>query len=573
MQFIESRLEPNTKKFLVEEMEDYIDKDLEVKIEVFDKFLCLSKEDTEFNDLDDRIASSLNEWAQDKITSNELLKDLSVTEQFIKSIIYLVDKTYFDKIMSTNEAFKNAIIYIGLTKLNNYGNLNLTLNSRQIAEGKTLEDVHRPPQLYWARAYTFRNEDAHACKKYTHSKCLAQIFSILYVLIESAWKFRKNIESLYFENVIFNGINKNEYYDKIIKEYENNNFEKSFVIMNSSKVDSMKVLFPFDKEEEEDKLITCLNIIDTMTEGNNYVKIIGEAGLGKSRVMKQLQYNDAKQKKTFPVYVELKELSDFKISINELISEKSGLDQKSCSILMEKGGMNLYLDGVNEILCSDKMKRVVCSKIDELASKYPKTKILVSDRESSQVSISMDIPTFLLCKLDEPMIQEFVYKNSNSMEIANKIIAILEESKYLYKIVQTPFLLKTFIYLVQSGGYQTSITNENQLIHVFVKNLIYREAREKKEIRADKIEMLLTYLFIDENPKNEERLSFSKHGILATFRKCKEYYGFEIDTDEILEIIVQMGFLERIQGDEFYAFANEFYEVYFASKAKRWELE
>jgi hypothetical protein len=254
-------------------------------------------------------------------------------------------------------------------------------------------------------------------------------------------------------------------------------------------------------------------------------------------------------------------------------AEKAGLDEKACSLLMTSGGMSLYLDGVNEILCSDKNKRIVCSQIDELAAKYPKTKILVSDRESSQVSIRMDIPTFLICKLDETMIHEFIHKNSKSKDCEDKINNALKENNYLYNIVKTPFMLETFIGLVEHRGYKKGITNENQLIEVFVKSLIYREANEKKEIRADKIEMLLTYLFVEQKTSEDGRISFTKPGILARFRKCKEHYGFEIDTDEILEIIVQMGFLEKVQGDERYTFANEFYEDYFFNKALLWVEE
>ena len=92
----------------------------------------------------------------------------------------------------------------------------------------------------------------------------------------------------------------------------------------------------------------------------------------------------------------------------------------------------------------------------------------------------------------------------------------------------------------------------------------------KKEMRAGKIEMLLTYLFVEHNNLEDGRTSFTKPGVLSRFRKCKEHYGFEIDTDEILEIIVQMGLLERIQGSENYRFANEFYENYFFSKALLW---
>lgn len=574
MEFIESRLTASTKMRLVDELEDVIPKDRMNKIELFDKFLCLSKEGTEFDALNDRISDTLNSWAEDEISPKDLLSSLSLTEQYIKSIIFMVNRQAFDEIMNQNESFKNAIVFIDMVKRRPNGSLDFKLAPWEEKANKTLEEKFKddPVQLHWAIAYQFRNEDAHSCRKYNSNKCLTQVFSILFVLLESTWKYKLQIEALYTEHIIFNGINKKEYYKKIIREYENKNCQKTFVLTNSSKFDSMNSWFNFGKDEEEDesKLESCLNIMSMMNKNCNYIKLIGEAGLGKSRVMKHLQYIDAKEGKIYPVYVELKELSDYKLSIMQVIAEKAELDENACMLLMTNGGMNLYLDGVNEILCSDKNKRSVCSQIDELSVKFPKTKILISDRESSQVSIRMDIPTYLLCKLDEPMIHEFIHKNSSSKEIKEKVVGVLEENKYLYNIVQTPFMLETFIGLVERGGYKRGITNANQLITVFIKSLIFREAYQKKEVRADKIEMLLTYLFVEQKVSKEKRISFTKTGILTRFRKCKEYYGFEIDTDEILEIIVQMGILEKLQGDERYTFANEFYEYYFFNQAFLW---
>lgn len=578
MEFVESRLTAAAKELLYDELENYIFKDRKGKIDLFDKFLCLSKEETQFDGLNDIISSTLNAWAEGEVSTQDVLKSLSVTEQYIKSIIYMVNRQVYDEIMSKNESFKNAIIFIGMTKLKEpYGNLDLKLTSWEERSNMTLEEKYKdsPTQLHWAIAYAFRNEDAHSCRKYGISKSLSQILSILFVLIESTWKYKSRIEALYTEHTIFNGINKKDYYSRIIKEYESKNCQKTFVLMNGSKVDPLSSLFSFDKDEEEEacNLETCLDIMKMVNEDSNYIKLIGEAGLGKSRVMKHLQYNDAKEGIAFPVYVELKELSDFKSSIMELIAEKAGLDDKACVLLMKSGGMRLYLDGVNEMLCSDKNKRILCSQIDELAVKYPKTIILVSDRECSQVSVRMDIPTFLICKLDKDMINEFIHKNSESKEYEDRAYKVLEENNYLYNIVKTPFMLGTFIGLVEHGGYKKRITNESQLIEVFVKSLIYREAYEKKEVRADKIEMLLTYLLVGQKSLEDRRFSCGKEVVLARFRKCKEYYGFEIDTDEIFEIIVQMGFLEKVQGDERYTFTNEFYENYFFNKAFSWVEE
>ena len=60
MGFIESRLKDNTKKMLVEELEENIPKDRKEKIILFDSFLCIPKDEEEFGGLNDRISDSLN---------------------------------------------------------------------------------------------------------------------------------------------------------------------------------------------------------------------------------------------------------------------------------------------------------------------------------------------------------------------------------------------------------------------------------------------------------------------------------------------------------------------------------
>lgn len=577
MEFIKSRLSGEVKKFLDNELNENIHRDRKEKIDLFDKFLCLSKDGSGFEVLNDTITNALELMAREEIKAMDLLNKMSITEQYIKSLIFLVSPNDFQEIMKSRESFKDAIIFIGQTKLNKYGNLDLALsewdkNAYKTLENKFSQPKYSPSQLHWARAYQFRNEDAHLCKNYTTKKCYSYVYSIIYVLLESTWKYKTEIERLYSNEVIFEGINKKNYYNEIINEYESKNYEKTFVVMNSSKVDTASAWFSFTKDDEDENNNESLSdsIINIMEMKDNYIKLIGEAGLGKSRAMKQLQYNDAKIGRVFPIYIELKYLSDNSISLMSLIAEKSGLDVDACSLLMKRGGVHLYLDGVNEILCSDKNKRAVCSEIDDLANKYPKTKILVSDRESSQVTVRVDIPTYLLCKLDEPMIHEFISKNSLSKEYEERILGVLEKNKFIYDIVQTPFLLECFIKLIERGEYKRGITNENQLIEVFVKNLIYRELSAKKEVRADKIEMLLTYLFVGTPSLKDGRAYFSKPGILSRFTKCKVEYGFEVDTYEILEIIVQMGLLEKIQSEECYIFANEFYENYFLNKALLW---
>lgn len=576
MNIIKTKIDYNSIEYIKNEFNDCVEENLEEKIDLLDKFLCLDKDGSCYEGLNDKLVNTIKALSSDEITPLKALREFSITEQFVKSLIYLVDKKKYEDIIANNEAFKNSIIYIDLIRLNKNNNLDLKLTNRDKEYYNSIEDKFRYPkypknQIHWARAYELRNEEAHACKKYSTKEVYTYLGSILHVLLESLWKFRDDIERIYYNNIIFGNIKIDEYYNKIIKQYEDKNLNNTFVVMNKTKVDHKNSWFASSIEEEDDEGDNeDESILDIMNTEENYIKLMGEAGIGKTRVLKQLQYIDAKNRKYFPIYVQLKHLSDTNISLMELIYEESGLDKEACKELLRRGGVHLYLDGVNEILCSDKVKRILCSQIDNLANNYPKAKILVSDRESSQVTVSFDIPTYLLCKLDKYMINEFIKINSKTIENEQATKSILERNLYIYDIVKTPFLLECFMDVITRGYFNEDITNENQLIKVFIQQLIYREASEKKEIRADKIEMLLTHLFANEYKTVNNRVRFKKPNLLKNFNECAETFGFGVDTLEVLELIVQMGLLEYIKNDNSYVFPNEFYENYFYNEAIEW---
>lgn len=573
MKFVESKLNNNTKTFLEDELKATITSNLKKKIEMFDKYLCISKDGTDYDNLDDTISNALNNWA-DGESSKEVLNHLKITEEYLKSLVNLFNPADYERIMSEASSFRELIIFLGMTKLKRTGNLDLILYESEIERGMTLEEKYKNDsnQYHWAVGYTFRNEYSHTHKKYGYKETINYIYSVLYVLLETTWKYGPKIERMYTDKLIFDGINKNGYFNKVTEVYEKKNLQNTFVVMSIINEDSKKteLVNKVDEEDEENvektNLIPSLDIMKVADHHKNYRKLIGEAGLGKSRLMRYLQYKDAKEREMFPVYVELKELSDLQLTTKELIAIKAGLNEEACDLLMQIGGMSLYLDGINEILCSDNDKRIICGQISDLAKEYPKTKILVTDRENSYITVK-GIPTYLLVKLDETLVHEFISKNARDEETKEKIYKILGEEKYLYDIVKTPFMLEAFISLVENNEYTSDITNESKLSGKFVECLIRRESEEKLEGRASKIKFLLAHLFI-KNGKCDDKISvFTENQILFQFKRCMEFYSFQVDSVEILELIVQMGILVKSQ-DEKYSFANEFYKDHFRHQGR-----
>jgi len=581
MGFVKNILDNETKKFLKEELEGTILKGLDKKIEVFDKFLSISKDGTDYSDLNRTLSEALKAWHKVNFPKDALIS-LNKTEQFLRSLVYIVDKSKYDEIIGKGQEFSNIIKYIGLTKLKKSGGLDLYLYPDEEKQGLTLDKKYKDDinQYHWAMAYSFRNVDAHTERRISQREAINTINSVLYVMLESTWKYKNVIEKLYIDELVFDGTNKDDHFNKIITSIEKNSMHESFVEMILRDESYFESINFIQKEESNDNkingvakgFISSLDILNNKPSNENLIKITGQAGLGKTRLMRQLQYKDAKNKRIFPVYIELKELSNPEITIIQLISKYSGLDIDACSSLMKNGGMVLYLDGLNEILSSEKHKRIVCSNIDELALKYPKSNFIVSDRINSYITVKKGVPEYCLIELDDKLILEFVSKNAVSPELENRVLKVIQENN-LHDAVRTPFMLEALISLVENNNYRVGIKDEATLRANFVESLIKREAEDKLEGRADKIKILLSHIFIKDGEFNDSLSIFSTTQILARFRKCMDYFGFSVDTVEILELIVQMGILIKLSSGQEYAFANEVFREHFKDQAINIVLE
>jgi len=116
MNFVDSRLTEDTKNFLENELENIVEQNLRKKIELLDKYLCLPQEGIEYKGLSDRITRALNDFANGE-SPLDILNDLAITEQHLKSLVYKYDRRKYDEIVSFGEVFKNIIIFFGMTRL------------------------------------------------------------------------------------------------------------------------------------------------------------------------------------------------------------------------------------------------------------------------------------------------------------------------------------------------------------------------------------------------------------------------------------------------------------------------
>lgn len=569
------------KLHLYSQLKRIVKNDLKEKILLLEMYLGIPKEDTSYEDLNNRLIAALKSWPnhQTSPSPTELLLQLSVTEQFIKSIIFTVDLNNYKKhIENSSSGFKNAIQLIRDGEINLNKNLDLNFSKKdQSIYGNVYRKFINTDDLNWYNAYSHRNKSAHISEFINIQIAYERIYSILYVILESLWKYKIQIEALYFNNLIFSLKSKHDYFDSIVRKYENENLQSTFVEVSITEdlrgtkregsIDiNEKSNFWEDLSEDTESKFKYFHHTLTSTSSPNYIKIKGQAGLGKSRLMKHMEYLDAVDKKRLPIYVELKSIKTPNTSLLEIIANEAAMSVESCNLLMETEGINLYLDGVNEIMTDDSNKKIICSNIDLLHKQFPNCKIIVSDREGSSITTKRDVPTYIIDSLSPNLIEIFISKNT-TRSYSEEIKIILNENKNLYKVINTPFILITFISLVESDKFNSNLNNKMVLVKTFINELIYRESTLKNEIRADKIKQILPFLFLKEDFSTIEKEYFTRNQITKKFNDAKTYFGFELDTVEVLELITQMGILENNTQHDTYRFSNEHYKEHFQNEA------
>lgn len=435
-----------------------------------------------------------------------------------------------------------------------------------VSDLKSLSDMEYPKKN-WAYAYNARNLSSHEGKitsMFGKAMNYVVVYSTVYIMVVATWKFKDRISGLLKSYEIRGSFDRVKYLNEIISTYENDNNHKTFVVMNSIARNTDRQQGGADEKNNEG--ISVLEIMSTLGEDQNYCKLIGEAGIGKSRLMKHLEYMDAKNNgaKVLPIYVELKNMVDVHSEPINLIAERLGVSTEVCDKILKAYDVHLYLDGVNEMLCHDEVKSHLCRKIDRLAADYPDACILVSDRENSQLTISGDIPTYLLCKLKRDMVKKFVMANSQA-SVWGDVLKIIEDNSEIVDAVSTPLMLLFLIKIVEEGRYDTNIKTEKDIRKCYVEGIINREVKEKGEIRALKIQYFLASLAISDLNENDELTKYPQAAVLRTFKKCADTYGIiNVDMTELLELIKQMGLLKTENADdEIYTFANKQFEEYF----------
>jgi predicted NACHT family NTPase len=331
------------------------------------------------------------------------------------------------------------------------------------------------------------------------------------------------------------------------------------------------------KNRDKIKRVSTANIKDLFKK-TNYITLIGNAGSGKSTIVKYLFINSVETSFKIPIKVELRYLNEYKKSIIDYIYEeiflfhKIGFSQEIVERLLNSNSFVFFFDGYDEI--NSNIKETVTKDIDNFISRYPENYFVITSRPYTNIDSLPLFSNYLVCDLSESEIPAFVKKQiSNSEEeLANKIIkAISNIDRSSYKqFLSNPLLLSMFILTFQSysevpqkrSDFYGQVFDTLYSIHDSVSKLSYVREKLSGLSKENFEEVLSLFSCIS---YFEEKFLFNLDYIETTFNVIKsKKKELSFDNEKLIEDLqVSIGIFNKEGLD--YTFPHRSLQEYFSA--------
>ena len=314
-----------------------------------------------------------------------------------------------------------------------------------------------------------------------------------------------------------------------VKDYLENQFQK-YGYINSPLHGNKKVSFDrayFPIRANYGELSTNFKGLHQIFDEYNFINIIGNAGTGKSYLLRFIFLNSIHEGFKIPVMVELKHLNTFHGTIYDLVFQKIQNNRiKSTRAIikryLERGAFLFLFDGFDEIHPENLRFRI--SDIEEFVDLYPKNSFLITSRPYLGVEHYSRFCNFSISELRDGEILQFIDEKVESESTRKRIHKIIEGRNYseFKDYLKKPSLLSLFILGIEQSNAKRGQKFPNQkkafyssvfigLVSEYDNSLNNDIARKKiTNLSRDDFERILSELsylsFIDGNYPYSESL-------------------------------------------------------------------
>jgi hypothetical protein len=421
-------------------------------------------------------------------------------------------------------------------------------------------------KLYLLKAIILKNEQSHQAPDTSRLKLMGNLHSTLIAELWIIEFFKKELTNA-IRIVNLRTRDFGSYIDSEIEKYKKQS--SKFVSLNLKELTSVA-------GNPGRSILTETLITDQVRR----IRILGQGGSGKTTTLEHLFYKDAlnwqinKATSKLPVIVSLASLSIGE-SIIESISKKINTEQSYTEDLLGTNDINLFLDGVNEIINNRESKQIKLQEIGSLIDDYPELSIVISDRYEfdSYQNNMFNVPTYLIQKLSEDQIQEFVEKYCyGSNELSEKVMSTLKSKTGIQALFLRPLVLTRAIEIIKTDNDLPD--KEGQIIEKFVDTLLRREKDEKKDplLNINHFKLLLAFvannIWVNNDKSNVPIHEFSFNKLLVN---AADKFGLEkSNAGYIMRIGYELEILSK--NDEHLQFYHQSYMEFFVKHYLKYEL-
>ena len=532
---------------------------INTSVELFCNVLKIAENDVKIENISKNIEDAYNAIKEGDDGPSLLL--LNRFEQFMKAIYYIIDPEYFSKKGATI-TLNDCIVKTKLIPKNIFNNIKFSDKNARLDindPNHPINDVDMEKSDYYPYmvAYWLRNDVCHHSSKISPKDYHKYYECILTTYFDVCNKFA-NLIVTFSMNIL-------KYPESILKEYDNKGYNYIKTLQNLTANTDI-----CNKYGVKD-----VDFIKLYNQNEfKIVKIIGYAGMGKSSILKYIQYNEMKkyinEKNTrkIPVIIPLILVDNINITVEDLVSEVLKIDIETAKTMIKENRLNLYFDGVNEIRITDKIeKSEFLKRLEEFINSYgKKNHVIVTDRDDNAISICNKetiYPKFIMQEFKDVEITEYVNNNcinDYKKEVLNIIKDLKDNNSTYYLKLKKPFYIYQFInyYMINKSIPESSagITRE------YIKCLVDREEKEKKDLNARYIIGALKYVakYKYVNPGNNN-ISVDENDLFMILNEYKQIILDDKDAyrvKDFTDLMIKMGLLKKDVFDK-YSFADDSY--------------
>ncbi len=534
---------------------DFVVEDVPRKIFCLEQALKLSEHIERLSGLKESIVNQIEYMAKNKKVDS--IEEFEKTAQYLELFIYLIDPENFDTIRGTASGNKSAnnsqaipnYLYT-LKMIDDEKQVGYLRSSYKKAESyKNYSDMFK----VYGNLYYIRNEEAHSVRLLSPTQEWQYVRDLLILYLEVAGHYEQKLATEINRTDLMKETRVEEYLKEMKENYEKEASEKylKYIVLDGRQTNT----------NSKESLVSLIRKND-----NCKIKIIGNAGMGKTTTLKYLAYTDILESKgRTPIFLELREVSMVENNILEMIGNKNHLNCKEEMVkkILENGYINLYIDGINELYDTDLKKNVV-NQINSIITTYPKTKVILTDRESNKITVTDNVLTYIIEQLDDNKIKEFIKNNTNGdTELSNKVQKLVDSNDSIKNMVRIPFRLYKLITIMLRGKDIPKTVEEFDIL--FRNAIIEREVEDKASQDADN---LLMYL---ENIISLNQKEYSRSELIEVISyTIKDRNLSNTASDDIIRLLLDLHIMEKVSFQT-YRFVN--HELQKTSEDKKEELE